>query len=76
LGGTCSTHRPDEKCIIFWLEYLKVRELSENLGVDWKKNLKCILGKYVWECANWMHLAQNRDQWRAFVNTVMNLRTP
>jgi hypothetical protein len=23
---------------------------------------------------DWMHLAQNREQWRALVNTIMNLR--
>jgi hypothetical protein len=26
------------------------------------------------EEANWIQLAQHRVQWRAFVNTVMNLR--
>jgi hypothetical protein len=32
------------------------------------------LGEISWEGVNWIHLVQNRDQWRGFlVNTVMNL---
>jgi hypothetical protein len=27
-----------------------------------------------WDGIDWMELAQDRDQWRVLVNTVMNLR--
>jgi hypothetical protein len=29
-----------------------------------------------WEGVEWMHLAQDRDQWRALVKRVMNLWVP
>jgi len=32
--------------------------------------------KIVWEGVEWIHLAWERDQWRAVVNMVMNLRVP
>jgi len=31
-------------------------------------------GEIVWEGSDWIQLAQDRDQWRSLVNTVMNLR--
>jgi hypothetical protein len=30
------------------------------------------LGEVEWGGMDWIHQAQNRDQWRALVNTVMN----
>jgi hypothetical protein len=29
-----------------------------------------------WEGVDWIHLAQDRDQWQAVVNMVMNLEVP
>jgi hypothetical protein len=29
-----------------------------------------------WSGMNWIHLAQDRDQWLALVNIVMNLHVP
>jgi hypothetical protein len=29
-----------------------------------------------WEGVDWIHLIQNRDQWQALVNTIMNLWIP
>jgi hypothetical protein len=29
-----------------------------------------------WDGADWNDMAQDRDQWRALVNTVLNLQVP
>jgi hypothetical protein len=35
-----------------------------------------MLKKIGWECQEWILLAQEREQWRALVSTVMNLQIP
>jgi len=42
----------------------------------WEYNIRMNFREIVWEGVDWMHLAQDRDQWPALVNTVMNLRVP
>jgi hypothetical protein len=42
----------------------------------WEDNIKMDLGEIGIDGANWIWLAQDRVQWRAFVKTVMNLRVP
>jgi hypothetical protein len=41
----------------------------------WVDNIKMDLREIRWESMDWIELAQDRDQWRALVNTV-NLRVP
>jgi len=42
----------------------------------WEYNIKMVLREIGIDGANWIRLAQNRVQWRAFVNMVMNLSVP
>jgi hypothetical protein len=42
----------------------------------WEDNIKMDLREIGIDGANWIQLAQDRVQWRAFVNTVMNLWVP
>jgi hypothetical protein len=42
----------------------------------WVDNIKKDLRELGWGGMDWLDLAQDRDQWRALVNTVMNLRVP
>jgi hypothetical protein len=42
----------------------------------WENNIRLDLGEIGINELNWIQLAQDRVQWRAFVKTVMNLRVP
>jgi hypothetical protein len=39
-------------------------------------NIKMDLREIGWDDTDWIDLAQNSDQWRALVNTIINLRVP
>jgi hypothetical protein len=42
----------------------------------WVCNIKMDLRDIGWGSIDWIDLALDRDQWRALVNTVMNIRVP
>lgn len=44
----------------------------KDLGIDWG-NIKMVLKEIEWESVDLIHLAEDRGQWWAFVNTVVNL---
>jgi hypothetical protein len=42
----------------------------------WEDNVQLDLREMGWDGMGWIHVAQDRGQWRAHVNTVINLRVP
>jgi len=58
---------------LFWLGGPKARDHWDDLDVGGRKTLKWTLGRCFDE-VNWIQLAQDRVQQRAFANNVMNLR--
>jgi hypothetical protein len=42
----------------------------------WLDNIKIDLKEIGWDDMDCIKLSQDRDQWKALVNTVMNLRVP
>jgi hypothetical protein len=59
----------------FWLGGPKVRDHWVDLGIGGRITLSWTLGRWI-DGVNWIWLAQDRVQWHAFVNTVMNLLVP
>jgi hypothetical protein len=60
----------------FWWEIQKEREPLRRPRRRWVDNIKMDLGETGWGGMDWVDLAQDKDQWRANVNRVMNLRVP
>jgi hypothetical protein len=42
----------------------------------WVDNIEMDLREIGWDRVDWIDMAQDRDQWRALVNTELNLRVP
>jgi hypothetical protein len=42
----------------------------------WVSNIKMDLREIGWDGKEWIDLTQDRDQWRALLNTAINLRVP
>jgi hypothetical protein len=45
-------------------------------GRRWVDNIRMDLGEVGWGDVDWIGLAQDRNRWRALVNSVLNLRVP
>jgi hypothetical protein len=51
-------------------------EGKRPLGRRWVDNIKIDLREIGWDDMDWIDRAQDGDQWRAFVNKMINLWVP
>jgi hypothetical protein len=68
MSRACSTNDVGGEC-------QKERPLG-RLGRRRVDNIKMDFREIEWEDMDWIDLVQDRDQWRALVNMVMDLRVP
>jgi hypothetical protein len=59
----------------FWWENQKERQPG-RLRHRWVDNITMYVIGIEWGGMDWIDLAQDKDQWSALVNTVINIRVP
>jgi hypothetical protein len=65
-----------EKCIQNLVRQPEGKRALGRPTRRWEDNIRTDVREIVWEGVHWIHLAQDRGQWRDVVSTVMNLRVP
>jgi hypothetical protein len=60
----------------YWWESQKIKRPLGRPRYRWVDNVKMDLREIGWDGMDWIDLAQDRNQWSALANTVMNLRVP
>jgi hypothetical protein len=76
VGWTCGTHGEGKGAYRVLVGRPEGKRPLGRPRRRWENNIKMDLREIGIDGANWIRLAQDRVQWRAFVNMVMNLRVP
>jgi hypothetical protein len=76
MGGACSTNGEKRNTYRILVGKPEGKRPLGRPRRRWEYNIKMALRKTGWGGMGWIDLAQDRDQWSAIVNTVMNLRVP
>jgi hypothetical protein len=74
VGWTCGTHGEERGAYRVLVGRPEGKRPLGRPRRRWEDNIKMDLREIGIDGANWIRLAQDRVQWRAFVNTVMNPR--
>jgi hypothetical protein len=76
MGGACGAHGEVRGAYNILVGRPEGRRPLGRPRRRWEDNIKMNLREIGFGDVVWIHLAQDRDRWRALVNTVMNLRVP
>jgi hypothetical protein len=76
MGRSCSTNGAKRNSYKILVEKPEGRDNYEDQDVGEWFNIKVDLTETGWGGTGWIDLAQDKDQWRALVNTVMNPHVP
>ena len=71
MGRACGTYGERESCAQGFGGETRVKEPLERPRRRWEDNINMDLQEVGRGCGDWMELAQDRDNWRALVSTVM-----
>jgi hypothetical protein len=76
MGGACSTNGEKKNAYRLLVEKPQGRRPLGRPRHGWLNNIRMDLVEVRWGDVDWIGLAQDRDRWRALVNSVLNLRVP
>jgi hypothetical protein len=76
MGRTCSTNGKKRNAYRILMRNPEGKRPLGRPRRRWVDNIKMDLREIGWDDMDLIDLAQDRDQWRALVNVVMNLRVP
>jgi hypothetical protein len=74
MGRTCSTNGVKRSAYRILLTKPEGKRPLERSRCKWDDDIKRDFRGIGWDGIDWVDLAQNRDQWRALVNTVMEIQ--
>jgi hypothetical protein len=76
MGGPCSTNGEKRNAYRLLVGKPEGKRPLGKPGRRWVDNIRMDLGEVGWDDVNWIGLAQDRNRWRALVNSELNLRVP
>jgi hypothetical protein len=76
MGGQCSTNGEKKNAYRLLVGKPEGKRPLGRPRRRWVDNIRIELGEVGWDDVDWIGLAQDRNRWRAVVNSVLNLRVP